>query len=254
MRDFYERFYAVVAESDAHAAFCERVFGKNLCQHGFADIAQIEAIMECLDLTTDDHALDLGCGNGMIAEYIAGRSGARVTGLDIVVDAVRQAQARTETKPSLAFAVADINDLGLSCGAFDDVISIDSLYFSRDLPATIGQLKRALRSGGQMAIFYSHGREPWVPVADFPLDTLDIDKTPLAQALQAHGLSYDTRDFTSEDLRLAELRTKVLCDLKPQFDAEGITFIYENRMGDAVGISEAIAAGMHRRYLYHVRV
>jgi hypothetical protein len=31
-------------------------------------------------------------------------------------------------------------------------------------------------------------------------------------------------------------------------------FIYENRMGDAQGISQFIEEGMHARYLYHVRL
>ena len=36
MRDFYTRFYAAVATSAANAAYCTRVYGRNLCQHGFA--------------------------------------------------------------------------------------------------------------------------------------------------------------------------------------------------------------------------
>jgi hypothetical protein len=33
MREFYERFYAVVPSSAAHARFCQRAFGLDLGQH-----------------------------------------------------------------------------------------------------------------------------------------------------------------------------------------------------------------------------
>lgn len=71
MRAFYERFYAATAQSRAHALFCERAFGRNLCQHGFADMAQRDALIAAIQPGPAHHLLDLGCGNGMIAEYIS---------------------------------------------------------------------------------------------------------------------------------------------------------------------------------------
>jgi hypothetical protein len=41
MWEFYDKFYRATAESAAHRAFCAEVFGLDLCQHGFADIAQV---------------------------------------------------------------------------------------------------------------------------------------------------------------------------------------------------------------------
>lgn len=251
MRAFYERFYEAVSRSPAHAAFCERVFGGNLCQHGFADMKQIDALIEATHLSPGQRALDLGCGNGMIAETISDRTGAHVTGLDYIPAAIRQAQERTAAKSDrLSFMVGDINALDLPPSAFDTLISIDTLYFSNDYVTTIRQLAEALRPRGQMAIFFSYGREPWVPVEDFPAEMLPPDKTPLAVALQANGLAFETHDFTEDDHRLALLRKQALAELKPQFEAEGILFIYENRLGDANGISAAIETGLHRRHLY----
>jgi ubiquinone/menaquinone biosynthesis C-methylase UbiE len=251
MRDFYERYYDAVTRSHAHAAFCERVFGLNLCQHGFADMLQLDALIEAARLGPGQRALDLGCGNGMIAEYISDRTGAHITGLDYIPAAIRQAQVRTVAKADrLTFVVGDINALRLEDSASDVIISIDTMYFSNDYVATIGQLLSALRPGGQMAILFSHGREPWVPVEAFPAETLPPDKTPLAVALQANGLVFETRDFTDDEYRLALLRKQVLAELKPQFEAEGIMFIYENRMGDANGVSQAVEMDLQRRYLY----
>jgi len=255
MREFYEDFYRLTATSTAHAQFCERVFGRNLCQHGFADMAQLDALIAVLRLQPGERALDLGCGNGMIAEYISDCTGAHVTGLDYSPEATRIANERTAAKRDrLTFMVGDINAPGLPPEAFDTVISIDSLYFSDDYTRTIGELARALRPGGQMGFLFSHGREPWVPREQFDADSVLPDRTPLAQALEANGLAYRALDFTQDDYCIAQLRKQVLPALRERFAADGLGFVYDNRLGDANGISQAIEDGLHRRHLYHVQL
>jgi hypothetical protein len=187
----------------------------------------------------------------MVAEYLSDRSGAHITGLDYIPLAIRQAQAGTAQKADrLSFIVGDINALVLPDNAFDVIISIDSLYFSQDYSFTLKALKAALRLGGQMAFLYSQGREPWVPVDEFPKDSILPDQTPLAKALQANDLAYQTWDLTSHDYALAVQRKAILLELRPQFEAEGNLFIYENRLGDAEGIRQAVEEGLHARYLY----
>lgn len=255
MRDFYEKYYTAVGHSGAHHAFCERVFGKDLCQHGFADLEQLDLLMQVTNLGPAQRVLDLGCGNGMIAEYLSDCTGAHVRGLDYIPEAVRQAQERTAVKSDrLTFVTGDINRLEPAPHAFDVILSIDTMYFSEDYAATLHALKAALRPAGQMGILFSHGREPWVPRDEFPKETLPPDKTPLAAALLANDLPFRTWNLTSRDYALALRRKEVLLELKPQFEAEGILFIYENRMGDAEGIRQAIEDGLHARYLYHVQL
>lgn len=251
MRDFYEHFYAAIEQSQAHAAFCERVFGRNLGQHGFADMEQLDKLIEVTQLGPNNRVLDLGCGDGRIAEYISDVTGAHVTGLDYIPAAVEHARRRTAAKADrLSFVVGDINALALPPHTFDTIVSIDTMYFSDDYSRTIRQLIEALRPNGNLAIFYAHGREPWVPVDEFPAETLPPNHTPLAQALIANGLSFQTWEFTAADYRLALRRMEVLTELRPQFEAEGNLFIYENRMGDAEGISQAVEMKLQRRYLY----
>lgn len=254
MQDFYENFYAAMAHSKVHAEFCERVYGHNLCQHGFADMKQLETLINITQLGSQHRALDLGCGNGMITEYLSDCTGAHITGLDYIPEAIRQAKERTTAKVDrLDFRVGDINALDLPDQAFDVIISIDSLYFSSDYTRTIRELIAVLRPGGQMAIYFAHGRVG-IPIEEFPIDTIQPDRTPLADALKANGLHFQTWDFTQDDYRLAQRRKAILAELRPQFEAEGILFIYDNRMGDSLGISQFIEEGMHARYLYHVRL
>ena len=251
MFDFYDQFYHATATSAAHAQFCRRVFGLDLHQHGFADVRQLDTLLAAAGVRPGQQLLDVGCGNGLIAEYLAEHSGASLSGLDFVPEAIRQAAERTLDKGErMTFFVGDINDLHLPACAYDVIVSIDTIYFSQDYAETIRNFKGALRPGGRLAIYYSFGREPWVPVEEFPAEQLPADNTPLAEALHANGLPFVTLDCTEDDYRLAVLRQSVLADLRTVFEAEGNLFLYENRLGDANGVSEAIRQGLHRRYLY----
>ena len=65
MKDFYTNFYSMVPHSQAHHAFCERVYGSDLCQHGFADQEQLELLLKVTRLGSAQCVLDIGCGNGL---------------------------------------------------------------------------------------------------------------------------------------------------------------------------------------------
>lgn len=45
MFDFYTRIYLAVAGSAANARYCTLVYGRNLCQHGFADMPDIDDLI-----------------------------------------------------------------------------------------------------------------------------------------------------------------------------------------------------------------
>ncbi len=250
MREFYEQFYARVPDSPVHALFCERAFGLDLGQHGFADLVQLDAVVQAAELGPGKHALDLGCGDGRIAEYLSDQTGAHVTGLDYVPQAIRLARQRTTAQAGrLSFLVGDLNALDLPAGAFDAILSIDTIYFSQDYARTLGQMAAALRPGGRIVFLYSYGWEPGAPPEAFDVATLAPERTPLGEALRANGLDFYTQDWTATDCRLAHSRRQILEELEPQFRAEGLDFVYENRMGEARGIARGCDLGLHRRYL-----
>ena len=111
MREFYERFYAKVPSSPVHALFCQRAFGLDLGQHGFADLAQLDALVEATDMHAGQQVLDLGCGHGRMAEYLSDRTGAHVTGLDYIPEAICLARERTVAQADRHCFVAG----GLEC-------------------------------------------------------------------------------------------------------------------------------------------
>ena len=81
------------------------------------------ALLERLQPIAGRRILDAGCGRGLLARRLA-REGARVTGVDVLIDHVSEARERVgERKTSSPlWAVGDFADLLVARGAFDDLV------------------------------------------------------------------------------------------------------------------------------------
>lgn len=250
MFDFYTAYYQSAAASPAYGVFCSRVFGANYAQHGFADMAAVDRLIHAGEVDATHRVLELGCGTGGIAAYIATTTGADVTGIDYIPEAIRQAQARIGDAPGrLRFEVADIGALPYAAHRFTTVIAIDTLYFT-DLDTTLAHLKTILTASGQLLAYYAQGANPQVPVERFDRATLPPDSTDLGRALHRQGFAFETWDVTDADVYHARRKRAVLEELRSVFAAEGTLALYENRLGEANGVLDAWAAGCHARYLY----
>jgi SAM-dependent methyltransferase len=228
---WYKEFYAEAPRSPTFARFCEALYGKYLCQAGFSDMAQLEAMLHALDLGEHSRALDLGCGIGLVAEYFSDVSGAHFSGMDYIPDAIAQAQERTASKRRrLSFHVGNLDTLPFPPGSFDALISIDTLYMPNDLDGTLAQMRGLLTPGGRMAVFYgyalwedpSHSRE-----------NLQANKTPLGRALGRAGLAFHTRDFTAETYGLLQRKRQIAEAVRVDFAGEGRSFLYDHLVAES---------------------
>ena len=250
MQDWYERYYAAIEHSAAYAAFCRSVFGRDLGQHGFADMVQVRLLVDALRVDPADRIVDLGCGTGGIASEIARLTRADVVGIDYIRRAVLLARRR-HGGPNTQFVAADMGALCFERSSFNVAVSIDTLYFT-PIRETVGAIARLLKPQGRMGILYSHGADPEHPLPAFDRSELAPDHTPLASALRDLGLPYTAQNLTDADRRHALRKKAVLKDLQPLFAGEGNEFLFENRFGEANGVLAAIEAGAHARYLYIV--
>lgn len=250
--NFYLKFHEAAAVSEANALFCERVYGKNLCQQGFAGMAHLEHLIQVTGIRAGQQVLDMGCGNGMIAEYISDRTKAAVIGVDFIPGAIHTAETRTQAKRDrLNFRVMDIAQLDFPRASFDVIVSIDTLYFA-DLDHTLSQMVELLKPGGRMGIFFNQSCPPWEDLNAFDKTKVHPDFTDLAQALRRLQLPYQVWDYTHEDYDHAQRRKIVLAELKPLYEKEDRVFLYESYLGEANGVSHAYENGAHGRYLYRV--
>ena len=238
------------AKSAAHAEFCRRVYGKNLCQADLMDMVQLEKLLDVLKLSAENKVLDLACGIGAIAEYISGTTGAHVIGVDIANEAIAHAQERTQQKRDrLEFRYGDMNNLDFPPASFDTIIAIASLHYAENLDETIRQLVKVLTPDGQMGLFTFQ----YVSESDYP-DVLLPKNTDLARALHKHSLDFQTWEFTEQEIKIWQRQLQVAKELMEAYREEGNLDLCEDRIEECEIDLPRLEAGMKRRYLYHVRL
>ena len=245
----YNNFFSKAVKSSAHALFCEKVYGKNLCQHGLADVFQLNKLLEVLKLNANHSVLDLGCGNGFITEHLQNQTGAFFQGIDISEEAIKQARKRTaEKNKRLAFRVGNMNRLNFEPTTFDCIISIDTLYYVDDLEETLKQTIPILKPFGQMGIFYTQ----WINRLE-DKENLLPENTALAILLKKHGLKFSALDLTENEAEHWRKKVGILEELKPQFEKEGNLDLYNYRFSEAVRYANW-DLGKRSRYLYHIQL
>lgn len=225
----YENYYRIAPESEAHQAFCDRVYGLDLCQHGLVDQPQLEILLQELNLSPADHVLDLGCGNGFIPGWLARNTRASFIGVDLSPSGIRSAHPlASDTSTRLKFIEGNLNKLELPSEVFSAAISIDTMYYLDDVVASIKQVQEVLRPGGKLAVFFTQ----WVMDAS-EADRLLADGTDLARHLQALELPYTAVDLS--DVGYAHWKTKleVLTEMEAVFEKEGHRWLYDFRYREA---------------------
>jgi ubiquinone/menaquinone biosynthesis C-methylase UbiE len=245
----YDNFFGDAEQSRAHALFCERVYGKNLCQHGLADVSQLDKLLAALRLSGGASVLDIGCGNGRITEHLHDLTGAHFNGVDISAEAIAQARTRTAAKRGrLTFAVGNMNRLDFAPQTFDAVVAVDTLYYVDDLEETLRQLSLLLKPTGQMGLFYTQ----WI---NDPADRAGLlpANTSLAVLLKKHHLQFTAIDLTESEAEHWRKKLAVLEQLKPEFEREGNLGLYHYRHSEAFRYANW-APNRRSRHLYHVRL
>lgn len=249
MSEGFSAIMVAAEQSTASRKFCQQVYGRDLCQFNSMSMMQLEKLLEVMNLSEKDHLLDMGCGVGLISEYISDITRASLLGIDLAPGAIRSAQERTlKKRERLSYQVMDMDELSLPEKAFSGVISIDAIHFAHDLKRTILAAWGSLRENGQMGIFYAHTLS-----AGEPAGNLDPGRTPFAKVVLECGLDFRTWDFTQDELAVWERILEAAEGLKDAFEGEGKLELYEMSVADALPMLEAVKTGKRRRYLYHIR-
>jgi ubiquinone/menaquinone biosynthesis C-methylase UbiE len=108
----------------------------------FADIAPEPA----------ERTLEVACGEGRVARDLACR-GHRVTAIDASATLLRSAAA---ADPGGRYALADAAALPFPDATFDLVVAYNSLMDVEDMPGTVAEAARVLRTGGHLCISITH--------------------------------------------------------------------------------------------------
>ena len=107
-----------------------------------------------LDLTAQSRVLDLGCGIGGPARYLARTHGCSVVGVDLTAEYVSVAQELTRAcgqSDVVRFLHADALDLPFEDGAFDAVFCQNLSMNVADKATLFASVHRVLRRGGRFS-------------------------------------------------------------------------------------------------------
>jgi SAM-dependent methyltransferase len=104
-----------------------------------------EPALAAIRAAEPERVLEVGCGWGELAEWIARETGAEVVATDLSARMVELARER-----GLDARVADVQELPFADGQFDLVVAAWMLYHVPDLDRGIAEIVRVLRPRGRL--------------------------------------------------------------------------------------------------------
>ncbi len=145
-------------------------------------------------LTPGGRVLDLGCGNGKNAVWLAAQ-GFDVVGIDFAREGLRQARERARALP---WCAGDLRALPFGPRTFDAAVDIGGLHAlpEADWPVYVGEVARVLRPGGVWLVRafsdrHPAARQPWDEFR--VLDLTFASATQIRDVLEGHFLIHHHR-------------------------------------------------------------
>ena len=112
--------------------------------------------LEKLHLHKDQHVLDVGCGIGGAARYVAHTFGCRVTGIDLTPDfiaAARDLTARTGLADRIRYETASALAMPFEDATFDAGLTLHVAMNIKDRQGLYREVARVLRPGALFCIY-----------------------------------------------------------------------------------------------------
>ena len=123
------------------------------CPHPEAMEHTNEIMAESIALGPEARVLDLGCGYGSTARYLAANFGCTVTGTNISERELETARSRASESGLdhlLTFAYEDFHRLGYGDSSYDVVWSQEAFLHAADKNAVLSECRRVLKPGGAL--------------------------------------------------------------------------------------------------------
>jgi len=225
----YEEFYEMTRNSNAFQTFCKDAFGEDFSQDGFSNVEQIDMILRYMPQKENVHILDIGCGNGKMLGYLQKKTGAYIHGFDYSEKAIETAHSLFPVNSEFKESV--IGEIDYSEEKFDVIISMDTMYFAKDMVAFVSQIKKWLKKEGVFFVGYQEGDV--MPKTECAYTTL------LAKALDKNGMNYEVTDITEQTYKLLKNKRASAILHKEEFEAEGHRNWFDMLIGQTERVSES---------------
>lgn len=128
-----------------------------------ADVSEREAqdhmhdvLASKLGLDAETCVLDAGCGQGVVATYLAKHYGCSLRGIDVVpfeIGEARRLAEEAQVADRVQFELMDYSNMSFDAGTFDALFTLETLSHSPDPIHTLREFCRVLRPQGRLALF-----------------------------------------------------------------------------------------------------
>ena len=182
----------------------------------------------------------MGCGPGSILNLLVKKYGCRGIGIDQL-----DGDILDRTGKAFEYIIGDIDRICDYSLKPTVTLSIDSIYFSKDLDKLVLQLNSL--ENNKMYLFYS---QYIFDEAVEDKSILNSHKTKIADALNKNNIFFKTIDFSENECLLYENSIRALQKYKKKFEDEGNLDLYEQILKeDTTGI-KLYDKNLAARYLY----
>jgi cyclopropane fatty-acyl-phospholipid synthase-like methyltransferase len=134
----------------------KETYGEDFGQSSWVTGDEYRRIFQMLELRAGEHVLDVGCGSGGPALFLARETGCRVTGVDISERGIEASQSlarQSGMQDAVTFRQADVCEpLAFADGDFDALVCMDVLCHLRDRWRLFNDWNRVLRAGGRLLV------------------------------------------------------------------------------------------------------
>lgn len=179
-------------------------------QENFMTADEILSVGRAVGGRSGGRVLDLCCGRGGTALYLAEEIGYEVVGLDLSPEAVmlaREAAALRGLNHRADFRIGDALSPPASLGTFDAVLVLETMLAFEDKGGLLREVRRLLRSGGRLGTTLEEGPPLLPEERSRSEETGDVWLTPEAEflaLLEEAGFRVLLReDHTSSHARVA---------------------------------------------------
>jgi ubiquinone/menaquinone biosynthesis C-methylase UbiE len=138
------KFYIPPLMDPSRASFRDMGWNQELFERKMADE---------MKLAPGKVALDVGCGQGLVADMVQDQSGARVVGINISPEQIAKARSNAAAKNKLGavldFKMGSFNDpLDFPDNSFDAAYVVQASCYAHDFTKFMSEIARVLKPGG----------------------------------------------------------------------------------------------------------
>jgi ubiquinone/menaquinone biosynthesis C-methylase UbiE len=143
-----------ISESDPESYYFDLQASWGLTKH-MGGLEATRKLIDACHIDTDSYVVDVGCGVGITACYLAKEYGCNVVGVDrseMMVKRSKERAKRKNVEDKVGCKIGDAQDLPFKDEVFDAVICESVVAFSKNKQKVMSEYARVTKSGGYVGM------------------------------------------------------------------------------------------------------